>query len=192
MSNYVYECLDKPNNIRLLDLQSGSPLDQVSVSLLKTTIDSAPEYEAVSYTWGDTLQKCVVNVDGQDLEVFGNSYEALTELRYPDQNRIIWIDALCINQNDPDEKSWQIMLMGDLYKNAHRVIVWLCGPRHKPHEAIEMINRLWLACWDPEFDPNRIKDLPEFDPALQDSMHWDALKCFYCHPWVSRSPERFR
>lgn len=64
-------------------------------------------------------------VDGHPFEVTVNPALALRSLREPRQSRVLWIDAICINQKDTDEKNIQIPLMGDIYKTASQVVVWL-------------------------------------------------------------------
>jgi hypothetical protein len=65
-------------------------------------------------------------------------------LRLEDRKRLIWADAVCINQADDEEKSWQVRMMGDVYRNADRVLIWLglaedgsipFYPRRPEHDA---------------------------------------------------------
>ncbi|KAH6681505.1 heterokaryon incompatibility, partial [Halenospora varia] len=64
-------------------------------------------------------------VDDTIVVVTSNLYSALTNLRRGGVSRVIWIDALCINQCDSIEKSWQVQLMGEIYQKAAFVIVWI-------------------------------------------------------------------
>ncbi|KAK0713154.1 heterokaryon incompatibility protein-domain-containing protein [Lasiosphaeria miniovina] len=98
-----------------------------------------PEYEALSYTWGDTatldadLSESIIVVDDDSrrdwaiLPVTRNLAAALQHLRRPNESRVIWADAVCINQADKREKSDQVRRMADIYRSAARVVVWL-GP----------------------------------------------------------------
>lgn len=86
---------------------------------------------------------------------------ALQHLRHPDHGGVLWIDALCINQTDNVEKSSQVLMMGDVFAQATRVVVWLGPARHASDVAFAFINR--------RFDfllrsPRRIRD--EMDRAL--------------------------
>lgn len=98
--------------------------------------DPNPTFEALSYTWGspdDPTSEMAVNSSESEphhpctgtITIRRNLDTALRHFRYPDRTRTMWIDAVCINQGDEDEKSKQIRRMGDLYKAAHRVVVWL-------------------------------------------------------------------
>ncbi|KAH7012701.1 heterokaryon incompatibility, partial [Microdochium trichocladiopsis] len=82
-------------------------------------------YEALSYTWGATegIQRAIT-VDNGKIQVTPNLHTALCHLR-TDKPRLLWIDALCINQNDQEEKAQQIALMGNIYRKAEQVVAFL-------------------------------------------------------------------
>ncbi|MCJ1246985.1 hypothetical protein MMC30_004196 [Trapelia coarctata] len=98
-----------------------------------------PKYEALSYTWGPIGNPETVYVETSPpstqtgtaspitLQVGQNLAVALRYLRVVDQPRTLWVDAVCINQNDTEERNEQVTRMEDIYKFAHRVVVWL-GP----------------------------------------------------------------
>ena len=102
---------------------------------LPPKVERSPKYEALSYTWGtDTNPSTILVDEGPEkpvtaLGVGPNLMEALRHLQPGDATttRILWIDAICINQADTMEKSVQVQLMGSIYKQAHRVVIWL-GP----------------------------------------------------------------
>ncbi|KAL5327044.1 hypothetical protein ACEPPN_004734 [Leptodophora sp. 'Broadleaf-Isolate-01'] len=141
--------------IRLLELLPAVDLDAPirirlrSVSLLDP---NRPTYEALSYCWGDLAdsgtvwrQIEVAALEDEDSEepavsaldceavrekyglilIKQNLYGALLRLRLEDRKRLIWVDAMCINQEDDEEKSWQVRIMGDVYREADRVLIWL-------------------------------------------------------------------
>ena len=93
-----------------------------------------PPYEALSYVWGpsdDPISLSVREDDGlKTLHVRRNLFSALIHLRDPEQPNALWIDALCINQEDLAERSAQVLRIPDIYSFASRVIVWL-GPAEK-------------------------------------------------------------
>ncbi|KAI0187502.1 HET-domain-containing protein [Astrocystis sublimbata] len=89
-----------------------------------------PAYEALSYVWGSSEDpEWVVVVDRARLPITPNLAAAIRHLRYSDKTRTrtIWIDALCINQSDDEERSAQVARMGQIYSRATRVVAWL-GP----------------------------------------------------------------
>jgi Heterokaryon incompatibility protein (HET) len=93
--------------------------------LIRTPLKDSPEYVAVSYAWGDSQSSQRIFIDGNAFAVRENAFQALSRLRSKDTARIIWIDIICINQNDSEEKSQQIPLMRDLYNQARTTFVWL-------------------------------------------------------------------
>ncbi|ETS81768.1 hypothetical protein PFICI_06770 [Pestalotiopsis fici W106-1] len=88
------------------------------------------EYEALSYAWGPKGQPMIISIEGEEsciAHVTQNLYIALKHLRLGDRVRVLWIDALCIDQENNEEKSAQVAIMADIYQCASRVVAWL-GP----------------------------------------------------------------
>ncbi|KAH7150532.1 heterokaryon incompatibility protein-domain-containing protein [Dactylonectria estremocensis] len=97
-------------------------------------LPEAPEYEALSYTWGQMDRHLPVSILGTDIN--GNETEeallatpqllmALRRLRLPSTPRLLWIDQLCIDQENMEERGSQVQLMGSIYKSASRTIIYL-------------------------------------------------------------------
>ena len=85
-----------------------------------------PGFEALSYTWGESLHDEYVEV--QDLiriPITDNLARALRRLRHRTRPRDLWIDAVCVDQKNLEERSLQVAYMGEIYKRASRVIIWL-------------------------------------------------------------------
>ena len=117
--------------IRLLVIQPGSGKDPVRCNIITVNLMDEPEYEALSYTWatedGDDSLSRVVYCDGllTTLPVTRNCEAALRRLRKLGLRRTVWIDALCIDQNNIAERNHQVALMGNIYKGASRVLIYL-------------------------------------------------------------------
>ncbi|PQE16950.1 hypothetical protein CJF30_00003645 [Rutstroemia sp. NJR-2017a BBW] len=146
MSQYTYSLpLLGSDSIRLLSLMpSKVATAPIQCQLHNYDFGEYDEgthlYEALSYVWGscdDPPQS--VYIDGQLLHVTTNLYAALLHLRDRNFARIIWVDYICINQNDKDEKSRQINLMARIYGEANRVIVYLGEVVDNSDQAIECI-----------------------------------------------------
>ncbi|GAB7330308.1 hypothetical protein MBLNU13_g01949t1 [Cladosporium sp. NU13] len=87
---------------------------------------SQSDFEALSYTWGESLHNEYVEVQDQiRIAITDNLARALRRLRHRTQPRNLWIDAICIDQKNLEERSRQVAYMGEIYKRASRVIVWL-------------------------------------------------------------------
>lgn len=89
---------------------------------------SPPPYEALSYVWGARTREGCLSLREYGrcaLPITDNLAAALRRLRYKDYRRVLWVDALCINQKGNVEKSQQVILMAEIYSRAARVLVWL-------------------------------------------------------------------
>ena len=128
-SIYEHEpLLGVPDAIRLAVLQPGRGEDLLEVSLKTLSLSNDPYYEALSYTWRlpeDQIHH--ISVDGQPFPIQHNLWRALHALRDAEEARWLWIDYLSINQADVLERNAQVSLMGEIYKSALAVLVWL-GP----------------------------------------------------------------
>jgi len=87
--------------------------------------DTLVPYEALSYVWGSSHKDDRIQVNGFAMDVTINLYSALQRLRYEDRDRILWIDAICIDQSNPKERGHQVDRMAEIYKLADQVIIWL-------------------------------------------------------------------
>jgi ankyrin repeat protein len=125
MESFKYDPLDLDGcSFRLLQLCYGDD-GPIVCYLFDANLDYDIEYEALSYTWGNSAKPYEISVNDCPMPVTMNLIQALSDLRYPDRDRIIWVDAICINQDDPKERGHQVNQMGSIYKSAEQVIVWL-------------------------------------------------------------------
>ncbi|KAK8061105.1 HET domain protein [Apiospora hydei] len=133
--NPYYERLDPSRSeIRLLTLLPNDDSDaEIQCSLQVVSLDDTTEFEALSYVWGKTVCSKPIFVRGEPLHVTTNLDRALRHLRLPQSRRVLWVDAICIDQCYPEEKNTQIPLMARLYRSAKSVLAWL----EVPNEAME-------------------------------------------------------
>jgi hypothetical protein len=119
--------MDRPS-FRLIRLLGGSTT-YIHCELFEAYLDTANNdgipYEALSYTWGDIEKNATIQINGMKARVTENLFMALHHLRPVDGYRILWIDAVCIDQGHDKEKGHQVQQMGEIYQTAERVIVWL-------------------------------------------------------------------
>jgi hypothetical protein len=141
MSPYHYLPLAS-DEIRLLDLSPNDTGTEIYCSLRHVRLADNPDYEAVSYCWGDTNDQRKINCDAFVLEVTRNLHSFLSHNRHLDKTRAIWVDAICINQADVSERSAQVRLMGSIYSKAATVLVWLGEASEGSDEAMNLVNHL--------------------------------------------------
>lgn len=130
MSNamkYPSRLLDsKDRAVRLLVVQPApATSDPINCSLVTTVLPAEQPFDALSYCWGAGKSKTLLTVDGQDVLVSSSVVAALRQLRPEKQELAIWIDQVCINQDDMPERDKQVRLMADIYSSAATVHVWL-------------------------------------------------------------------
>jgi hypothetical protein len=119
-----YPSLSSENReIRLLHLQSGTQEEQPRCRLSVVSLDSNPFYEALSYQWGHGTSS--VLVDEHDVLIPKNLEVALRKMRHPSNERVLWADAICIDQSTITERNEQVALMADIYRKCERCLIWL-------------------------------------------------------------------
>ncbi|OWY43389.1 HET-like protein [Alternaria alternata] len=122
----LYAHLEGTNPVRLISLLAGHPSDKVRVKVVSTNLgDAVNTYEVTSYTWGDPTVTHIISCNGRNFTVTTNAYQFLRRLRLEDKDRLLWMDSICINQADDEEKAQQVPMMGDIYQSARRVVIWL-------------------------------------------------------------------
>jgi hypothetical protein len=147
MLEYLYSPLLQPDSVRLLQLlpRKEDPKN-IRCKLFKYSLRNSDRpsypYEALSYVWGSESDPRSILIDDQSLSVTQNLYALLSRLQDHSCSRLIWVDAVCINQKDEKEKEHQISFMAEIYAKATRVIVWLGEAEENGDQALETIRRV--------------------------------------------------
>lgn len=129
VSGLIYDPIDTSRKqIRLCLISTEDDEDTVQCSLSVAQISDSSTYRCLSYVWGASQEGRKIALNGVEYPVTDNLHAALRQLRRSDMRKDIWIDALCINQHDDVEKNEQVAMMGEIYSEAHEVLVWL-GPQ---------------------------------------------------------------
>lgn len=127
--NLYPQMTESEREIRVLRLLPGKQNSTISCTLEHTKLNSHAhtQFEALSYCWGNASDVRTIEVSGQPFQVTANLHRALERLRSSTKvfPRVMWIDAICINQSDRQERSWQVGMMKEIYSRATQVIVWL-------------------------------------------------------------------
>ncbi|KAF2796648.1 hypothetical protein K505DRAFT_220174, partial [Melanomma pulvis-pyrius CBS 109.77] len=132
-------------------------------------------YEAISYAWGDYPEfDQTLFLDNQILRISRNLYAALMAYSYSDRTRILWADAICINQTDKIEKSQQVSIMADIYSKAKTVQAWLAPASKFTMDAMNFMAELALRAESfgvsAEVDqPRIISNLPSITISDEDA-----------------------
>lgn len=106
--------------------------------------DDRLTYVALSYAWGKPSTRETILIDGRPMLIQKNLYRALQYFRSGSADRYVWADAVCINQEDDEEKGWQVATMGRIFREALRVRVWL-GDDAKDVELMKRIRAMAIA-----------------------------------------------
>lgn len=119
---FKYEPLSS-GQIRLLHLHPG--IGDIHFTLEAVNLEDTLNYEAISYCWGNPDDTQTVYCDGHPLQVTISLFTALKRLRLQEQSRVLWADAVCIDQQSNSEKNEQVKLMSQIYARPKRVLIWL-------------------------------------------------------------------
>lgn len=137
--------------IRVLNVHPGGLNDDIVCNLTTISLGEADcnAFNALSYVWGDARQRQPITLDGVRVTVTANLAIALRSLRSrsPSTNLSrevlalpLWVDAVCINQEDLEERSQQVRMMRDIYSAAQRVLIWLGEGDEQTDWAIGRLN----------------------------------------------------
>ncbi|KAN0094266.1 HET domain containing protein [Hyaloscypha variabilis] len=140
--------LGDQRQIRLLELLPGTEQDDITCNILLVSLNDFPIYEALSYCWGDTSTTVPIEIKEGTFEVTKNLRSALFHLRRKDDPRTLWIDAVCINQDDLEERAQQVSIMRDIYKGAVRTVVWLGDVEEDSEKAFSICRTLADYAWE--------------------------------------------
>ncbi|KAL8772645.1 MAG: hypothetical protein Q9209_002306 [Squamulea sp. 1 TL-2023] len=217
MAPYRYAPLnEKAKEIRLLTLLPDHSEAPICIKIETTVLSDelSPDFEALSYVWGDgsdrqdifvvpeILKRWKLRRKTNPIRVFFtilsitcNLFEALKYLRYEDRPRVIWVDAISVNQRNPEERGNQVLRMPDIYSLAKRVIVWLGPESHDSAVAMNFIRNLggritvdWglrkLAAVSPDdFDPSSEAFLADLQLSPQISL---SIRDLLSRSWFER------
>jgi hypothetical protein len=196
---YVYTSLPDYNSIRLLELVSSpvfAPL-QCKLVFSRSIVDQSLDYNALSYAWGETTKTHHIIIEGKRLPISANLDRALRRVRRTEQDLYLWVDAICINQDDAIEKEYQISMMLQIYQSARRVVVYL-GEQSDHSELLPEFfdttvraRRVFdsLDNGEENLDHEDLRSmgtLREIGEPTSNNIMWRAARAFYDRPWIMR------
>ena len=213
MLDYQYIPLGDPtSDLRLVRIYAGAQEEDLECGIFtfKDYPWFIPPYQALSYVWGDTTRRVPISVDGKRLFVTANLESALRNLRCltPDMARSqlpLWIDAMCIDQQNPEERDQQVRRMRAIYQRAVRVVIWL-GNYYEPSDyepsdwvrstierrgimgqnqgTSELVSRAWELAALLAMNPSTVS--PEVYDCLLNTDNWFQLARIFQRPWFER------
>jgi hypothetical protein len=183
---------DLPLEIRVVDIMPAKSFDEELVCYLRTvSLAQKPNYDALSYTWGDSANRRQIKLNDKPFAVTANLLTARLYLRSCSEVRSVWIDALSINQSDLLERNFMVSQMHTIYNLAQKTIAWLGEATEKSNEAIRFFNQGSKdgAPFCPMLDLNVLhgrainkEPIPENELKI-----WEALADFFGRPWWTRA-----
>ncbi|KAI5920639.1 heterokaryon incompatibility protein-domain-containing protein [Camillea tinctor] len=199
---YQYTRLPTETSFRLLELFPGNDHAPVSYHLRVEDWTKPPEYEAVSYAWGDANKKALSICNGFHLMISNGLRDALTEMRYRNHARLLWVDAVCIDQANNDERGKQVSNMRSIYEGAKSVLVWLGKDVERQGErAVSAMCEIASECLHlttgrKSVDVTELKSKDELWDLLPEEIlvnlqcdtpdSWRSLAWLFSRPWFSR------
>ncbi|ETS78899.1 hypothetical protein PFICI_08752 [Pestalotiopsis fici W106-1] len=128
-------------SIRLIKLKPGVGGDDLECDLFYVPSLKSVRFVALSYCWGDKSDITRISVNGRMVRITKSLYKALFHLRHASVEIILWADAICIDQGNESEKSWQVEHMPQIYTAAAEVIAWIGEGASGSEQAMDYINR---------------------------------------------------
>jgi Heterokaryon incompatibility protein (HET) len=186
----LYPEFHLPLQFRLLKVKSGYEKHPISCELTTASLSSPPVFHAISYAWGARKFDHQIKLHDCTIWTTRSVSQALKRVRGKWQSKLIWIDALCINQKDTAERSHQVRQMKQIFEAAKRVLVYL-GIDHLPAATLpnalkQMIDCFkafrWRTHWNhPNTDSIQLKGIPPADDGV-----WVAFRGALCQQWWQR------
>jgi hypothetical protein len=174
-----------PHHVRLLPLGTGSE----ELHIIHTSLDTAPSYTCVSYSWNGQQRDHDLHVDGHNLKVIKNLRTGLPHLIQQASTQFLWIDAICIDQANDKEKTVQIPLMREIYTRCQECLVWLGDRTPEADIAIDAIPRISQHLKVHDADAVQIwerEGIAVHSPEVLDSPLWKGFVNLFSRPWFRR------
>lgn len=187
---YKYSMIAK-SSFRLLNIWSTGAFPLIS--LKEYPFHAEQKYIAVSYAWGREIETRTMFCDFKSYAISAHVLAALNHLRHirAEPNRedvqLFWIDSICINQNNPEEKAQQVAKMTEIYSQAEDVVIWLGAEEDDSTLAFENIRTAtWFAAASVSAE-HLFVDLNGVEVQQEpDSRTWRAIGRLFCRPWFHR------
>lgn len=140
-TDFPYKPLASKSSLRILEILPSTERSGPLVGrLVHSDLIYNPDYEALSYTWGSGITDASLILNGRSVPITKNLESAFSRLRQAQETRRLWVDAVCIDQKNLQERGQQVSIMGDIYRASSRVVVWLGEAADHSHLVFARIN----------------------------------------------------
>jgi hypothetical protein len=184
---FIYEPLQS-RHIRVLEFETSPHLSNIiSCRCIHVSLDDrSQKYVAVSYTWGSEQKPCQILINGCLLDITKNVYDIFRSKIMVRSSSRLWIDAICINQEDLEEKSLQVRFMGEVFSNAEHVRVWLGPSSHDSSLAVSFMKTLSSIL--PEIETGDLERVRYYYTKYPEACpEWIALAQLLSRSWFTRT-----
>jgi hypothetical protein len=185
---YQYERL-KFDEIRILELFQGEEDAALTGAVYVMNLAKTQPYFALSYVWGPAMKSYQLNTSNGDIPLTTSLTAALKRLRKGKESVYIWVDAICINQNDDHEKAIQIRMLPRIFHSAEVVLGWIGDESEDSSKAIETLLQIRTLEISPRDWPDELPAIPNDwrngIPPSDDNVWW-AIGDLFKREWFSR------
>jgi hypothetical protein len=204
-SRRLYEPITNPFGIRVLEIKPGTGTEKLEAALHHCTVEfnhttlgyeprwamSSTDYTrpvfftTLSYAWGSYELDTSIECDGFVKKITKSLEAALQQFRQPHESIIMWIDQICINHEDDNEKEQQVPLMSRIYTLATNTVIWLGEASDGSDSALGLLQHI-VSCLQFNFSNPDFNDLARLGLPAPDSKHWRYLCDLLTRKWFSR------
>lgn len=203
LRSFQYDAALCPDQIRLLRIEAGTENTPIRIGL-QTRSRRLARYHALSYTWGAPDFTHRIECNRKELMVTASLHDLLLTLRRDYASQWLWIDAICINQSDPKDKSIQVRRMSTIYRQADTVIVWLGRDDASTEDGLRLLEKICQVFPSSNgqdirslfLDPNTLPMPHELEkdgtfaemgiPSDITASEWKAASAILDAPWFGR------
>ncbi|SCO50303.1 related to heterokaryon incompatibility protein het-6 [Fusarium fujikuroi] len=159
-------------------------LSHLQLQLVTFSRGESPPYEAISYTWGSGSKSKEITLNGKTMAVSQSVHDILVRRADYWKHRYLWIDSVCIDQNNIKERNSQVTKMTEIYENASRVIVWF---GYATDASLAVSKLLDISTLLHAYEPDELLEKllsDKTDPT--ETASWTALQRLFSRPWFLR------
>ncbi|KAK5694288.1 hypothetical protein LTR97_009910 [Elasticomyces elasticus] len=192
-----YDKLDASRTeIRLLVLKKAAQVcDDIHCELRVVSLAKRPRpiYNTISYVWGDERERRMIYLNGRRTPTIANAEQVLRRFRLIDRDRMLWLDALCINQGDLSERGEQVALMKDVYTGSSHNLIWLGEDDGFMAQAAPKITELYCEACSKTGGLSRMREViynmhgyPLYEQPIPPTLDCVGMFRLWERPWFLR------